>query len=182
MDPTQIKMPVKTRYPQALLVSCEIPWDEQERLLESTFREEIRHLRKLGFRHIYIFGTAGEGYAVNTQCFRRIAEIFHEETLQPDIYPQVGIIGLSTATVMERIEIAYNIGFRVFQISLPCWGALNDRELLRYFHDVCGAHSDSKFLHYNLTRSKRLLNTADYKRIADEVPNLVATKNTSPNI
>ena len=175
-------MSTKTRYPQGLLVSCEVPWDEHEKLMEDLFRQAVQHFLKLGFRHVYIFGTAGEGYAVNTQCFRRIVEIFREETNQPDVYPQVGIIGLSTSIVLERIEIAHRAGFRTFQISLPSWGALNDREVLRYFRDVCGAFSDSQFLHYNLARSKRLLGAAEYRSIVDAVPNLVATKNTSPNV
>lgn len=175
-------MPAKTRYPQGLLVSCEIPWNNQEKLNEKVFRQEIQHFLRCGFRHIYIFGTAGEGYAVDTQQFRTIVEIFYEETRQSDVYPQVGIVGLSTANVRERIEIAHRTGFRMFQISLPCWGALNDREVLRFFRAVCGAFSDSKFLHYNLQRSKRLLGARDYRRIADQVPNLVATKNTSPHV
>ena len=175
-------MPASTRYPQGLLVSCEIPWNDQEELDEETFRKEIQHFLRCGFRHIYIFGTAGEGYAVDTRNFRKIVEMFYEETRRPDVYPQVGIIGLSTANVRERIEIAYRAGFRMFQISLPCWGALNDREVVRFFREVCGAYTDSKFLHYNLLRSKRLLGAGDYRRIADEVFNLVATKNTSPNV
>lgn len=182
MNIEKTKIPIKPRYPQGLLVSCEIPWDEEEELIESLFRKEIQYILKLGFRHVYIFGTAGEGYAVNTQHFGRIAEIFREETQQQDVYPQVGIIGLSTANVLERINIAYDTGFRMFQISLPCWGTLNNREILRYFHDVCGAYPDAQFLHYNLARSKRLLTAVDYRCIADEVHNLVATKNTSPNI
>ena len=175
-------MPSSTRYPQGLLVSCEIPWNDKEKLDEEVFRQEIQHFLQHGFRHIYIFGTAGEGYAVDTSRFQRIVEIFYNETRQPDVYPQVGIIALSTANVRERIDIAHRVGFRMFQISLPCWGPLNDREVVRFFHDVCGAYSDSKFLHYNLQRAKRLLGAGDYRRIADEVPNLVATKNTAPNI
>lgn len=175
-------MPASTRYPQGLLVSCEIPWNDREEFDENVFRQEIQHFLRCGFRHIYIFGTAGEGYAVDTQNFRKIVEVFYEETCQPDVHPQVGIIGLSTQNVLERIGIAHRAGFRMFQISLPCWGALNDREVLRFFREVCGAYPDSKFLHYNLQRSKRLLGVGDYRIIADEVPNLVATKNTSPNI
>lgn len=45
----------------------------------------------------------------------------------------VGVIGLSTANIVERIRFAYNVGFRVFQISLPTWGALNDTEVLTFF-------------------------------------------------
>lgn len=170
------------RYPRGVLVSCEIPWDERDRLREDIFRQQIRNLLALGFRHVYIFGTAGEGYAVDSSRFRQIAQIFQEETRGEDVLPQVGVIGLSTLAIRERIDTAYDLGFRVFQISLPCWGALNDRELLRFFRDVCLAYPDAHFLHYNLARTKRLLTAADYRIIADEVPNLVATKNTSADV
>jgi dihydrodipicolinate synthase/N-acetylneuraminate lyase len=165
------------RYHQAILVSCEVPWDEEEKLIEPVFRQAIRHTLT-NFNNLYIFGTAGEGYAVDTPTFQRIVEIFYEETRGDGIFPQVGVIGLSTAIVCERIALAYKAGFRTFQISLPCWGALNDKEMLRFFIDVCGAFSDCGFLHYNLLRAKRLLTPEDYRRVADAVPNLVATKNT----
>jgi dihydrodipicolinate synthase/N-acetylneuraminate lyase len=170
------------RHHQAILVSCEIPWDEEERLLEPVFREEVRHTLAQGFPNLYIFGTAGEGYAVDTPRFQRIVEIFREETGGEGIFPQVGVIGLSTAIVRERIAFAYKLGFRTFQISLPCWGALNDKEMLRFFVDVCGAFPDARFLHYNLMRTKRVLTAEDYRRVADAVPNLVATKNTGTTV
>ena len=166
-----------TRYPQAILISCEVPWDEKERLLEDVFRREVRMVLKQ-FNHLYIFGTAGEGYAVDTPRFQQIVRIFYEETRGADVHPMVGVIGLSTATIVERIAFAYDIGFRVFQISLPSWGALNNHELLTFFNDVCGTFPDAQFLHYNLPRTKRVLEGPDYRRLIDAVPNLVATKNT----
>lgn len=166
------------RYPQTVLVSCEIPWDEQQNLLEEVFRDEVRMVLELGFKHLYVFGTAGEGYAVDTARFRQVVHIFYEETHGDDVHAQVGVIGLSTANIVERIAFAHAAGFRAFQISLPSWGAVNDVELLTFFEDVCGAFPDSQFLHYNLPRAKRVLNGADYRRLADAVPNLVATKNT----
>jgi dihydrodipicolinate synthase/N-acetylneuraminate lyase len=166
------------RYPQSVLVSCEIPWDALERLLEDSLRAAIRLTLTSGFTHLYVFGTAGEGYAVDMPRFTRVAEVFYEETRAPGVAPMVGVIGLSTATVVERIAIAHRIGFRTFQISLPSWGALNDAEVLTFFTDVCGTFPDAQFLHYNLPRAKRLLSGTDYRRVADAVPNLVATKNT----
>lgn len=165
------------RYPQTVLVSCEIPWDDKEQLLEEVFRREVRSVLK-HFNHLYIFGTAGEGYAVDTARFQQIVPIFYEETRGDNIHPMVGVIGLSTANIVERLHFAYNIGFRVFQISLPAWGALNDTEVLTFFKDVCGAFPAAQFLHYNLPRAKRILDGPDYRRLIEAVPNLVATKNT----
>jgi len=166
-----------TRYPQAILVSCEAPWDEKEQLLEDVFRREVRMALE-HFNHLYIFGTAGEGYAVDTARFQQIVRIFHEETRGADVHPMVGVIGLSTANVVERITFAYEIGFRVFQISMPSWGALNDIEVMTFFRDVCGTFPAASFLHYNLPRAKRMLTGTDYRQLIDAVPNLVATKNT----
>ena len=81
------------RYYQAILVSCEIPWDDNENLMEDLFREEVRRTLSVGFNNLYVFGTAGEGYAVDTPRFQRIAEIFAEETGGEDVFPQVGVIG-----------------------------------------------------------------------------------------
>lgn len=170
------------RHHQSILISCEIPWDEHERLEEDVFRSEIRHFLALGFRDLYIFGTAGEGYAVDTSRFQRIVEVFRDETTGKDITPMVGVIALSTANVVERLSMAYRTGFRLFQISLPSWGALDDAETMRFFHDVCGAFPDCGFLHYNLPRSGRLLSPLEYRKIADAVPNLVATKNTGTSV
>ena len=166
------------RYHQAVLASCEIPWDENGELIESVFREEVRHTISAGFNNLYIFGTAGEGYAVTMTQFEEIVGIFREETSGDDVHPMVGVIGMSTPQVVEKIGAAHDAGFRVFQISLPPWGELTDDEYMTYFTDVCGSFPDSGFLHYNLPRPKRVLVTEDYKRLQDAVPNLVATKYT----
>jgi dihydrodipicolinate synthase/N-acetylneuraminate lyase len=173
---------MQTRHHQTILVSCEVPWDKNERLDEKVFRQEIRHFVSQGFRDLYIFGTAGEGHAVDSSRFEIIVKIFREETDQNGITAMVGVIGLSTANILERIKIAHQIGFQYFQISLPSWGVLDESETIRFFRDVCGAFPDSKFLHYNLLRSRRLIEAKEYRRLADEIPNLVATKNTGTTV
>ena len=67
------------------------------------FRLQIRHLAESGFRHVYVFGTAGEGYAVDSARFRQVIEAFGDETAKHGITPMVGVIGLSTANVLERL-------------------------------------------------------------------------------
>lgn len=165
------------RYPQAILLSCEIPWNEDETLMEDCFRQEVRSTLSLGFNHLYIFGTAGEGYAVTLSQFRQIAGIFREETDHPGVFPMVGVIGMSTGQVVEKVSAAHDLGFRTFQISLPPWGAVDNEECLLFFKDVCGCFPDSRFIHYNLPRTKRVLLGPDYERLVEAVPNLAGTKN-----
>ncbi len=166
------------RYPQGILVACPVPWDERFELIDELLREEVRRVVAAGFRQCYVFGTGGEGYAVDTRRFRQVVDVFHEQTKDEDVSAMVGVIGLSTAQVVERLEYAHDVGFRVFQISLPSWGPVNDDELLRFFADTCGRFPDAHFLHYNLPRTKRVVDGREYARIMAEVPNLVATKTT----
>ena len=171
-----------TRYHQGILVSCEIPWDERGNLIEDIFRREIRTFLARGYKDVYIFGTAGEGYAVDTSQFQQIVRIFRQETNAVGVFPQVGAIDLSVPRIVERLRFAHDQGFRMFQISLPSWGTLNDAELMTFFRDVCSAFPDSKFLHYNTAHSGRVLTGADYRHIVDEIPNLVATKITTTRV
>jgi len=166
------------RYPQAILVSCPCPWQPDWELDEQLFREEIRCVLAAGFQHLYIFGTGGEGYAVDSRRFDQVVRVFREETNIEAVHPMVGVIGLSAPAIVERLEIAHAAGFRVFQISLPSWGELTDAEMMDFFDGVCGRFPDSRFLHYNLPRARRLLTGADYRQLVAAVPNLVATKNT----
>ena len=126
------------RYPQGILVACPSPWDDRDELVEEILREEVRLVLAAGFEHCYVFGTGGEGYAVDTRRFRQVVDVFHEEVDGAPVSAMVGVIGLSTVQIVERIEYAYDVGFRMFQISLPSWGPLDDDELLRFFSDVCG--------------------------------------------
>lgn len=170
------------RYPSTVMVTAVCPWDEQERLVEDVFRRQLRLALENGFRRIYVFGTAGEGYAVDTARFRRVVEVFGDELLGGPAVPMVGVIGLSTGNVVERLQIAYDLGFRDFQISLPSWAAVTDQEVLRYFVDVCGTFPDSNFMHYNSARTRRILTGTEYRWLVEAVPNLVATKLISSDL
>ncbi|WP_164102469.1 beta/alpha barrel domain-containing protein [Candidatus Laterigemmans baculatus] len=164
------------RYPECILATAVLPWDRRERLMEDLFREQIRLLRERLTPHLYLFGTAGEGYAVSDRLFDRIVRVFLEEMPPPQMQPMVGIIHLSLATMLERIERCVGWGVRDFMIALPSWGGLADDEVDCFFQSVCGRFRECRFLHYNLPRSQRLLRGDDYARLAEAHPNLVAVK------
>ncbi len=48
--------------------------------------------------------------------FRHIVEIFRQKLGGTDIHPRVGVLGLSTATIVEGVSIAHATGLRTFQI------------------------------------------------------------------
>jgi dihydrodipicolinate synthase/N-acetylneuraminate lyase len=102
--------------------------------------------------------------------------VFVDEMAHLDARPMVGIISLSLRTIIGRIERAMAMGVRVFQVSLPSWGALSDAEVAVFFREVCGRFPEAQFLHYNLPRAGRLLTARQYAALAAAHPNLVATK------
>ena len=169
-------------YPACILSTCCVPWDEDGCFNETIFRRGVRATLADGTRHLYVFGTAGEGYAVTDQQFDQVVAAFADEMRRGNAEPMVGVIALSLGTICERIERCRDIGVRRFQISLPSSGALNERELLDFFDRVCGRFEDCQFLHYNLPRTKRMVTGKEYGRLADAHPNLVATKNCGDSL
>src|SRR5262245_43967480 len=121
------------RYPTCILATCVVPWDDQGRLIEDLFRHEIREVLTHGTKHLYLFGTAGEGYAVSERQYDQIVKVFHEEMRAGKGEAMVGVINMSLTTIQERIARTRDLGITRFQISLPCWGALSEREIFSFF-------------------------------------------------
>ena len=167
------------RYRCGILATCCVPWNEDFTFAEEIFCRQVRRLIAHGIRDLYIFGTAGEGYAVSDRQFDEITRVFLNETRVDGVQTMVGVISLSLATVIDRIERARAMGARRFQLSLPSWGALRGSELDVFFRETCGRFPDCEFLHYNLMRAQRLILPAEYGRLAERHPNLVATKNST---
>ena len=164
------------KWAQGMLTAVDIPWSADYSLDEESFRRLIGRLQAVGSDILYVMGTAGEGYAVNGDRYRRIVDVFVDEMAGCSLRKQVGVISLSTVEVIERIGYAHDRGVRSFQISLPSWGVVTDSEMMGFFRTVCGAYPDASFLHYNLSRAGRILTGDDYRGIIDAVPNLVAAK------
>src|SRR5690348_1726119 len=107
-----------SRFPACILATCVVPWDEQGRFVEPLFVDQIHRLLHLT-PHLYTFGTAGEGYAVDDEQFATITESFVRAMSDGGGQPMVGVISLSLPTILRRIETARLMGVRRFQISLP---------------------------------------------------------------
>lgn len=165
-----------TRYPQALLKGVNTPWTQDYELDEGAFVGQVERLVDAGFRHIYILGTAGEGYALSDRAYRRIVDVFCDLMDRPELYPQVGVITLSADHAIERVGYGLSRGARMFQIVLPSWGAMTSAEKVEFFRYVCGAAPDARFLHYNYPRGMNTMSAAEYEMALDAVPNLAATK------
>jgi dihydrodipicolinate synthase/N-acetylneuraminate lyase len=163
----------------AILATAVVPWDDRYEFQEDAFRRQVHTIARELTKHIYIFGTAGEGYAVTETQFDRITRSFWSVSREAQVTPMVGLISLSLPAIIERIERCRALGYRLFQLSLPSWGALNDEEVDRFFAETCGRFPDCQFHHYNLMRTKRLLTSVEYRRLAAAHPNFIAVKNST---
>lgn len=170
------------RYPRVILGNCVVPWRTDGTWDEPLFRRTVWHAAQRLGPHQYIFGTAGEGYAVTDRQFAEIGRAFVEEMRAAGGVPMIGVISLSLGTAQERIAQALEWDVREFQLSLPAWGVLEDAEVDRFFAATCGQFPAARFLHYNLARAKRVLTGADYTRLAARHPNLVAIKMGDGNV
>jgi dihydrodipicolinate synthase/N-acetylneuraminate lyase len=160
-----------------------VPWTPEYQLDEALFRHAIRTLLAAEYTNLYIFGTAGEGHAVDDAQFECIARVFSDEMRTHGADPMVGVISLSLSTVVRRIAWAREtLGVRRFQISLPSWSALEEVEMRTFFDHVLASFEDCEFMHYNTPRAKRVVSAAEYAAIADDHPNLVATKNPTDSM
>ncbi len=172
-------MSLTKRYRPCILATCCVPWREDFTFAEDIFRRWVRHLIARDLRDLYIFGTAGEGYAVTEAQFDAITQVFLDETRDDGVQGMIGLISLSLPAIIGRIERARTMGARRFQLSLPSWGVLRDAEMETFFRETCGRFPDCEFLHYNLMRTGRIITGAEYGRLAAEHPNLIATKNST---
>jgi hypothetical protein len=60
----------------AILATAVVPWTEGFEFDEPVFRRQVHTIARNLTRHIYVFGTAGEGYAVSERQFDQITMAF----------------------------------------------------------------------------------------------------------
>jgi len=166
------------RYAPCFLATAVCPWDENWNFVESVFRRQVAFLAERLTRNVYIFGTAGEGYAVDRDLFVQITGFFQETCREYGVTPMVGLISHSLREIQWRIEYCLKRGIREFQLSLPSWGTLTEVEQDRFFEEICSRFPEGIFLHYNNIRAGVRLKPEDYARISAKHPNFVGVKHT----
>jgi len=169
---------MKKRYDETILATACIPWNKDNSFNKKLFEKEINHLINNNITHIYLFGTAGEGYAVNNEQFEQIVSFFASLMDKHNLNPMVGLIDLSPFRMEEKLKIAYKYGIRDFQFSLPSWHKLDYEEIENFMNYLLSRHQDCNFLCYNLARTKRFIEPFELLKLSKKYANLVAVKYT----
>jgi dihydrodipicolinate synthase/N-acetylneuraminate lyase len=164
------------RYKRTVLATCCVPWSAPFEFDEVIFRRSVRGLLSRGMKDLYIFGTAGEGHAVNDALFATIVDAFLDEMALEGATPMVGVISSSVATMQDRVRYCLERGCVNFQFAISGWGGGGAKELRSVFHQLCGKFPTASFLHYNTARSGRIVFAREYRELANEFPNFVGIK------
>ena len=97
---------VQPKMEQTMLATCCVPWTSGYELDVEVFRAGVQRQIRAGVKDLYVFGTAGEGYAVDEGLFGAVLREFVEECRAGEARPMAGIVSLSLRTVVGRIERA----------------------------------------------------------------------------
>ena len=174
-------MAAPTLTPQTLRgiwAAIPIPWTEDARIDEETFRRNLRALCEAKVSGIYTTGSTGEFYALDEEEFRRVVGMLVEECRPYGIPTQAACGSTSTRATLRQLEYVRSGGCDGAQVVIPFWMDLSDADLLGFFRDVTAACPALPLVSYNIPRAKRFLLAADYKKIKEIAPQLIGVKFT----
>ncbi len=80
------------------------PFDGQDRVDEGVFRESIRRLYAAGVHGVSSTDSDGEFYAIELEEFRRIVDVFADESRRLGIPSQVDLTWCNTRGMLDRLR------------------------------------------------------------------------------
>ncbi|HET8522208.1 MAG TPA: dihydrodipicolinate synthase family protein [Thermomicrobiales bacterium] len=153
------------------------PFDEHDQIDEESFRENVRRLAAAGVDGIYTTDSDGEFYGLDLDEFKRLVDIFADETARIGIPTQVGVTWTNTAGMIDRIRHAADRGILGAHIGHPYFMDMTSESYRQFWLDIAGAvPSEFALIHYNTPRVHNTQTGADYAQLSELLPNLVGTK------
>jgi len=144
---------------------------------QDVFRKNIRKMVSAGVQGFQTSGMSGEGYTLTLEEHRNITQILVEET-EGKCISMPGCMASSTREAISRVKIAQECGADLAMIVLPHhYPVRNKKEVLRFFKEISSACPNIGLVHYNAISLQGVkLIGKDYKVLAEEIPNLIGTK------
>jgi 4-hydroxy-tetrahydrodipicolinate synthase len=156
------------------------PFDEHDRFDEAVFRENLRRLAAAGVHGVYTTDSDGEFYALDLDEFKRIVDVFADETQRLGIPTQVGVTWCDTRGTVERLRHAAERGILGAHVGHPFYMPMTPGSYRAFWEDVRRAVPERfALIHYNTHRSHNYLYGPDYPSLQELVPNLIGTKHVS---
>src|SRR5216684_6349113 len=101
-DPTDMAHSLTRQNLHGIWVAIATPFDEDYCLDEAAFRENIRRLHAAGIHGIYTTDSDGEFYAIELDEFKRIVDVFADESRRLNFPTMVGVTWCNTQGMLDR--------------------------------------------------------------------------------
>jgi len=168
--------PLKSREITGTWATLLLPINEDESIDFSRLADEIDCLLATGVDGIYTNGTAGEFFAQSEDEFDRIHALLAEKCESAGRPFQIGASHMSAQISLSRVRRAAALKPSAIQIILPDWVPVSLEEAIAFLQRVAAAAGSVGLVLYNPPHAKRVLQPADYTRLAAAVPALVGLK------
>ena len=123
-------------------------FDKNENLNEQDTRAFIRHLMRYEFGGLYLTGSTGEAFLMNSEERKRLVEIVMDEV--GEALPVVVHVGaISTRESIALAEHAKSVGAAGISSVPPFYFKFNEEQIFNYYRDIAEA-TDLPMIVYNI--------------------------------
>lgn len=125
-----------------------VPFDKEGNLIEEGLREVINYNIKVNkVDGLYVNGSSGENFLLNTAQKKRIFEITKEEVgTRVNLIAQVGSLDLNEA--VELAKFATDLGYDCLSAVTPFYYPLSFEEIKNYYETIINATDNNMILYY----------------------------------
>ncbi len=152
------------------------PWTDDDHLDDQALHDDVTYLCGAGLDGLYTTASSGEFFAVDDGEFRRLVRIVLDAAKPTNTPVQVCCAASDTRGFLRRASFAVEAGCAAVQVILPCYIALTKAEALDFFRDAARVCGRTPLMHYNTANAKLTFEAEDYRRVVEEVPTLIGTK------
>jgi 4-hydroxy-tetrahydrodipicolinate synthase len=168
---------VSAKLLNGLWAAVPTPWDSRGKLDTGVLSRNIEKLASVPVDGVYTTDSDGEFYAIELDVFRQMVATYQKAIEPTSLRTSIGVTWCSTAGIIDRIKICLDHGISSMHIAFPFWMPLSPGDVDRFWEDLAEAAPRARWIHYNIDRGNRLLEGADYVRLAKRFPEqLIGTK------
>ena len=149
---------------------------------EEVYRADVARTCQAGVPGVYTAGTTGEFYAMELDEWKEINRATVEECKKHGTPCMVGVTSTYTLGAQRRAAYAAELGADAIQLAVPFWMEVDDREVLRFFHEVVDVVPDLTMTIYETLRSKKRLTIEQHRAIWEATGTYTAVKSNADTL
>lgn len=153
-----------------------LPLDIQGDIDRDGLAADVETLCRSGVDGLYTNGTAGEFHLIDEAEFDLVTDIVASICTERQMPFQIGLCDPNPRRALDRARRCRGIGAAGFQIILPDWFPVTDKEAISFLTGLATVAGDTPLVLYNPPHAKRRLSIAGLAQLADAVPSLAGLK------